>query len=221
MTRLLLVEDDALLGDGIRKILVQRGDEVEWAQDGESALASVAEGGQELILLDLNLPGISGLDILQRLRSAGNDIPILVLTARGEVADRVRALDYGADDYLIKPFDIDELSARIRALRRRASGVTDDRLCHGELIMDISAHVVQLAEQPVALSVREFGLLQILLENRGRVLSRKQLEERLYGWEDEIASNSVEVHVHNLRKKLAGDLIRTVRGVGYVIEKAE
>ncbi|MCB1879308.1 MAG: response regulator transcription factor [Gammaproteobacteria bacterium] len=221
MTRLLLVEDDALLGDGIRKILVQRGDEVEWAQDGESALASVAEGGQELILLDLNLPGISGLDILQRLRSAGNDIPILVLTARGEVADRVRALDYGADDYLIKPFDIDELSARIRALRRRASGVTDDRLCHGELIMDISAHVVQLAEQPVALSVREFGLLQILLENRGRVLSRKQLEERLYGWEDEIASNSIEVHVHNLRKKLAGDLIRTVRGVGYVIEKAE
>ncbi|MCP5426647.1 MAG: response regulator transcription factor [Chromatiaceae bacterium] len=221
MTRLLLVEDDALLGDGIRKILVQRGDEVEWAQDGESALASVAEGGQELILLDLNLPGISGLDILQRLRSAGNDIPILVLTARGEVADRVRALDYGADDYLIKPFAIDELSARIRALRRRASGVTDDRLCHGELIMDISAHVVLLAEQPVALSVREFGLLQILLENRGRVLSRKQLEERLYGWEDEIASNSVEVHVHNLRKKLAGDLIRTVRGVGYVIEKAE
>ena len=221
MTRLLLVEDDALLGDGIRKILVQRGDEVEWAQDGESALASVAEGGQELILLDLNLPGISGLDILQRLRSAGNDIPILVLTARGEVADRVRALDYGADDYLIKPFAIDELSARIRALRRRASGVTDDRLCHGELTMDISAHVVQLAEQPVALSVREFGLLQILLENRGRVLSRKQLEERLYGWEDEIASNSVEVHVHNLRKKLAGDLIRTVRGVGYVIEKAE
>ena len=173
MTRLLLVEDDALLGDGIRKILVQRGDEVEWAQDGESALASVAEGGQELILLDLNLPGISGLDILQRLRSAGNDIPILVLTARGEVADRVRALDYGADDYLIKPFAIDELSARIRALRRRASGVTDDRLCHGELIMDISAHVVLLAEQPVALSVREFGLLQILLENRGRVLSRK------------------------------------------------
>lgn len=221
MTRLLLVEDDALLGDGIRKILVQRGDEVEWAQDGESALASVAEGGQELILLDLNLPGISGLDILQRLRSAGNDIPILVLTARGEVADRVRALDYGADDYLIKPFAIDELSARIRALRRRASGVTDDRLCHGELIMDISAHVVLLAEQPVALSVREFGLLQILLENRGRVLSRKQLEERLYGWEDEIASNSIEVHVHNLRKKLAGDLIRTVRGVGYVIEKAE
>ncbi|MCB1831566.1 MAG: response regulator transcription factor [Gammaproteobacteria bacterium] len=221
MTRLLLVEDDALLGDGIRKILVQRGDEVEWARDGESALASMAQGGQELILLDLNLPGISGLDILQRLRSAGNDIPILVLTARGEVADRVRALDCGADDYLIKPFDIDELSARIRALRRRASGVTDDRLCHGELIMDISAHVVQLAEQPVALSVREFGLLQILLENRGRVLSRKQLEERLYGWEDEIASNSIEVHVHNLRKKLAGDLIRTVRGVGYVIEKAE
>ena len=114
MTRLLLVEDDALLGDGIRKILVQRGDEVEWAQDGESALASVAEGGQELILLDLNLPGISGLDILQRLRSAGNDIPILVLTARGEVADRVRALDYGADDYLIKPFAIDELSGSVR-----------------------------------------------------------------------------------------------------------
>lgn len=221
MTRLLLVEDDTLLGDGIRKVLLQRGDEVEWVQDGESALASVSEGGQDLILLDLNLPGISGFEILQRVRSSGSDLPILVLTARGEVADRVRALDCGADDYLIKPFDIDELCARIRALRRRASGMTDDRLYHGELVMDISAHVVMLAEKPVALSVREFGLLQILLENRGRVLSRKQLEEKLYGWEDEVASNSIEVHVHNLRKKLPCNLIRTVRGVGYIVEKAE
>jgi len=221
MTKLLLVEDDELLGDGIRKILIQRGDQVEWVRDGESALASMSGGGQELVLLDLNLPGISGFEILQSIRSDKIDIPILVLTARGEVADRVRALDFGADDYLIKPFDVDELSARIRALRRRASGMTDNILYHGELVMDTSAHVVSLAEKPIVLSAREFGLLQILLENRGRVLSRKQLEEKLYGWEEEVASNSVEVHVHNLRKKLGCELIRTVRGVGYIIEKAE
>jgi len=221
MTKLLLVEDDELLGDGIRKILVQRGDQVEWVKDGESALACMSGGGQELVLLDLNLPGISGFEFLQSIRSDKIDIPILVLTARGEVADRVRALDFGADDYLIKPFDVDELSARIRALRRRASGMTDNILYHGELVMDTSAHVVSLAEKPIVLSAREFGLLQILLENRGRVLSRKQLEEKLYGWEDEVASNSVEVHVHNLRKKLGCELIRTVRGVGYIIEKAE
>ena len=221
MTKLLLVEDDELLGDGIRKILIQRGDQVEWVRDGESALACMSGGGQELVLLDLNLPGISGFEILQSIRSDKIDIPILVLTARGEVADRVRALDFGADDYLIKPFDVDELSARIRALRRRASGMTDNILYHGELVMDTSAHVVSLAEKPIVLSAREFGLLQILLENRGRVLSRKQLEEKLYGWEEEVASNSVEVHVHNLRKKLGCELIRTVRGVGYIIEKAE
>ncbi|MCP5407230.1 MAG: response regulator transcription factor [Chromatiaceae bacterium] len=220
MTKLLLIEDDDLLGDGIRKILVQRGDQVEWVRDGESALASISDGGQDLVLLDLNLPGLSGFEILQKVRASKNDIPILVLTARGEVADRVRALDSGADDYLIKPIDIDELGARIRALRRRASGGSDDFLCHGKLTMDTAAHVVSLAGKPVTLSVREFGLLQILLENRGRVLSRKQLEEKLYGWGDEIASNSVEVHIHNLRKKLESELIQTVRGVGYIIEKA-
>jgi len=221
MTRLLLVEDDEILGDGIRKILTHRGDDVEWVRDGQSALASLVDAGHELVLLDLNLPGVSGFDILQMVRASGNEIPILVLTARGDVVDRVRALDCGADDYLIKPFDIDELSARIRALRRRASGMTDERLCHGELVVDTSAHLVFLAEEPIALSIREFSLLQILLEYRGRVLSRKQLEEKLYGWEDEIASNSVEVHIHNLRKKLGCELIRTVRGVGYIIEKAE
>lgn len=221
MTRLLLVEDDRLLGDGIRKVLTQRGDQVQWVKDGHSALACVSGGGQDLVLLDLNLPGISGFEILQSIRAVKNEIPILVLTARSEVVDRVRALDCGADDYLVKPFDIDELSARIRALRRRASGMTDDILCHGDLVMDSCAHAVSLAEKPISLSVREFGLLQILLENRGRVLSRKQLEEKLYGWGDEVASNSVEVHVHNLRKKLGCDLIRTLRGVGYIIEKAE
>ena len=221
MSRLLLVEDDELLGDGIRKVLIQRGDQVNWVRDGQGALAALSAGGQDLILLDLNLPDVSGFEILQNIRSAQNDIPILVLTARGDIADRVRALDCGADDYLIKPFNIDELCARIRALRRRASGMTDDRLCHGELVMDTSTHIVLLSGKPITLSTREFDLLQILLENRGRVLSRNRLEEKLYGRDDEVVSNSIEVHVHNLRKKLGCDLIRTVRGVGYIIEKGE
>jgi len=221
MTRLLLVEDDELLGDGIRKILVQRGDKVDWVRDGRSALASVSEGDRDLMILDLNLPDISGFEILQNVRSSNSDFPILVLTARSDVTDRVRALDFGADDYLVKPFDIDELSARIRALLRRASGMVDDHLRQGKLVMDVPACIVSLAGQPISLSTREFCLLQILLENRGRVLSRKRLEEKLYGWDEEVASNSIEVHVHNLRKKLAYDLIRTVRGVGYIIEKTE
>lgn len=221
MTRLLLVEDDEILGDGIKKVLQHRGEEVTWVKDGPSALASITAGGHELLLLDLNLPGISGFDVVRSVRSSGNEIPILVLTARGEIADRVRALDSGADDYMVKPFDIAELGARIRALKRRASGILDDRILHGDLVLDRAAHSVSLADQPVFLSAREFDLLQILLENRGRVLSRKQLEEKLYGWDEEVASNAIEVHVHNIRKKLTIDLIRTIRGVGYMIEKCD
>ncbi|MCB1850165.1 MAG: response regulator [Gammaproteobacteria bacterium] len=221
MSRLLLVEDDELLGDGIKKVLSQRGDQIAWVTDGRSALAALADGIWDLLLLDLNLPDMSGFDIVRKIRSAKNCLPILILSARDEINDRVRALDYGADDYLIKPFDVEELSARIRALLRRAAGVTDDQLHHGELTMNISTRVVLLAENQVPLSTREFDLLQILLENRGRVLSRNQLEERLYARWDEVTSNSVEVHIHNIRKKLGSDLIRTLRGVGYLIDKAD
>ncbi|MCB1761932.1 MAG: response regulator [Gammaproteobacteria bacterium] len=221
MSRLLLVEDDELLGDGIKKVLSQRGDQIAWVTDGRSALAALADDIWDLLLLDLNLPDMSGFDIVRKIRSAKNCLPILILSARDEIHDRVRALDYGADDYLIKPFDVEELSARIRALLRRAAGVTDDQLHHGELTMNTSTRVVLLAGNQIPLSAREFDLLQILLENRGRVLSRNQLEERLYARWDEVTSNSVEVHIHNIRKKLGSDLIRTLRGVGYLIDKAD
>ncbi|RLJ20401.1 DNA-binding response regulator [bacterium endosymbiont of Escarpia laminata] len=219
MTRLLLVEDDELLGDGICKVLSRRGDQLEWVRDGRSALTAISEREPDLVLLDINLPDISGFDILKAIRAAENDVPILVLTARSSVSNRVFALDNGADDYLVKPFDIEELCARVRALRRRSASQNEGRLRCGELVMDTSALTLSLAGEPVNLSVREFTLLRTLMESRGRVMSRHQLEEELYGWDVEVASNTIEVHIHNLRKKLTSCIIRTVRGVGYIIEK--
>ncbi len=219
MTRLLLVEDDELLGDGICKVLSRRGDQLEWVRDGRSALTAISEREPDLVLLDINLPDISGFDILKTIRSAENDVPILVLTARSSVTNRVFALDNGADDYLVKPFDIEELCARVRALRRRSTSQNEGRLRCGELVMDTSALTLSLEGVPVNLSIREFTLLRTLMENRGRVMSRHQLEEELYGWDVEVASNTIEVHIHNLRKKLTSCIIRTVRGVGYIIEK--
>lgn len=219
MTRLLLVEDDELLGDGICKVLSRRGNQLEWVRDGRSALTAISEREPDLVLLDINLPDISGFDILKTIRAAENDVPILVLTARSSVTNRVFALDNGADDYLVKPFDIEELCARVRALRRRSASQNEGRLRCGELVMDTSAMTLSLAGEPVNLSVREFTLLRTLMESRGRVMSRHQLEEELYGWDVEVASNTIEVHIHNLRKKLTSCIIRTVRGVGYIIEK--
>ncbi len=219
MTQILLVEDDELLGDGICKVLSRRGDQLEWVRDGRSALTAISEREPDLVLLDINLPDISGFDILKTIRSAENDVPILVLTARSSVTNRVFALDNGADDYLVKPFDIEELCARVRALRRRSASQNEGRLRCGELVMDTSALTLSLEGVPVNLSIREFTLLRTLMENRGRVMSRHQLEEELYGWDVEVASNTIEVHIHNLRKKLTSCIIRTVRGVGYIIEK--
>ncbi len=219
MTQILLVEDDELLGDGISKVLSRRGDQLEWVRDGRSALTAISEREPDLVLLDINLPDISGFDVLKAIRSAENDVPILVLTARSSVSNRVFALDNGADDYLVKPFDIEELCARVRALRRRSASQNEGRLRCGELVMDTLALTLSLAGEPVNLSIREFTLLRTLMENRGRVMSRHQLEEELYGWDVEVASNTIEVHVHNLRKKLTSCIIRTVRGVGYIIEK--
>lgn len=218
--RLLLVEDDALLGDGLRAGLVQDGYSVDWLRDGTSAEAALSSGSYDLAVLDINLPGRSGLQLLKGLRNSGSTLPVLLLTARDTVADRVTGLDSGADDYLIKPFDLDELLARLRVLLRRRGGRATPNLHHGDLLVDPAAHTVTLAGAPVEISPREFAVLQLLLENRGKVLSRSRLEEGLYSWQSEVESNAVEVYIHHLRKKLGQSLIRTVRGVGYVIDKS-
>ncbi|HFD92715.1 MAG TPA: response regulator [Gammaproteobacteria bacterium] len=217
--RLLLVEDDKLLGDGIQAGLHQAGYAVDWMESGEQAEAALQTEDYEIMILDLGLPGRSGLDVLKSLRAADSDLPVLILTARDTVSDRVKGLDAGADDYLIKPFDLAELNARIRALVRRHKGRANPVIEHGRLVMDPAAHTVTLDGNPVNLSQREFAILHMLLENRGNVLSRARLEEGLYAWGEEVESNAVEVYIHHLRKKLGPDLIRTMRGVGYVIDK--
>jgi two-component system response regulator QseB len=217
--RLLLVEDDELLGDGLRIGLKQAGYTVEWLKDGVTADQALKHEQFDLVVLDLGLPRQSGLEVLKNLRKSGNTVPVLILTARDSVEDRVQGLDCGGDDYLVKPFDLDELCARLRALQRRSSGRVEPLIEHGELIVDPAAHKVSLAGNEINLSTSEFALLHYLLDNKGRVIPRSRLEEMLYGWEGEVESNALEVFIHHLRKKLGRDLIRTVRGVGYVIEK--
>ncbi len=218
--RLLLVEDDLLLGDGIRAGLGQDGYTVDWVQDGEAADHALQSEHFDIVVLDINLPRLSGIEVLKRLRDRSSVVPVLLLTARDTVTDRVQGLDCGADDYLTKPFDLDELNARLRALLRRSSGRATPLLTHGAVILDPAARRVTLNGAEVELSQREFSLLQVLMENLGRVLPRSRLEETLYGWGTEVESNTLEVHVHHLRKKLGSTLIRTVRGVGYVMEKS-
>lgn len=218
--RLLLVEDDQLLGDGICAGLGQDGYTVDWLQDGESADHALQSEHFDIVVLDINLPRLSGIEVLKRLRDRRNAVPVLLLTARDTVTDRVQGLDSGADDYLTKPFDLDELNARLRALLRRSSGRATPLLMHGAIVLDPAARRVTLNGQEVELSQREFVLLQVLMENIGRVLPRSRLEETLYGWGVGVESNTLEVHIHHLRKKLGNTLIRTVRGVGYVVEKA-
>ena len=213
--RLLLVEDDALIGEGVRTGLKLAGFTVDWVNDGQSAGLAVANGVYDALVLDLGLPRKDGLSLLRELRAKGNRIPVLVLTARDAVQDRVRGLDSGADDYLMKPFDLDELTARVRALLRRRAGRADTLIQHGALLLDPVSRRVEYKGRPVHLSPREFALLHALLERPGAVLSREQLEERLYGWNEEVASNAVEVHLHNLRRKLDAGIIRNVRGAGY------
>ncbi|MDQ1362970.1 MAG: two-component system, OmpR family, response regulator QseB [Pseudomonadota bacterium] len=217
--RLLLVEDDALLGDGIRNGLKQQDFAVEWLRDGESAVQGLLHEHYDAVVLDLGLPKKHGLDVLREIRSKGKTLPVLILTAQDAVEDRVAGLDAGADDYLIKPFDLDELYARIRALLRRAAGRAEPKIVYGEIEIDPAAHQVTLAGKPVELSRREYSVLLELMQNRGRVMSRSRLEEGLYEWGEQVESNTVEVHVHHLRKKLGSNLIRTMRGVGYMIDK--
>lgn len=217
--RILLVEDDPILGDGIRAGLRQDGYTVDWITDGTQASSALKDNVFDLLVLDLNLPGRSGLEILRELRARNNPTPVLILTARDTVEDRVKGLDAGSDDYLVKPFDLDELLARIRALLRRSQGRTQPTITHQNLELDPAAHAVSLNNKPVELSNIEFLILHNLLESRGKVLSRQRLEESLYGWTKDIDSNTIEVHIHHLRKKLGATLIRTIRGVGYIIDK--
>lgn len=218
--RILLVEDDRMIAEGVRRALKADGWAVDWVQDGESVLTALAAGEiYDLMLLDLGLPKRDGIEVLRTLRARGHGLPVLILTARDAVAERVKGLDAGADDYLVKPFDLDELAARMRALLRRQAGRSEPQIRYGALTLDPASHRVTLAEQPVALSAREFALLEALLARPGAVLSKSQLEEKVYGWGEEIGSNTVEVYIHALRKKLGADLIRNVRGLGYMIVK--
>lgn len=218
--RLLLVEDDTMIGESVRLGLRQDGFVVDWVQDGKAAELALSNETYALLLLDLGLPKKDGLAVLKNLRTQRNPIPVLVLTARDAVTDRVKGLDAGADDYLVKPFDLDELAARIRALLRRQSGRIETELRCGDLTINPATHQVFLGAKEIALSAKEFAILHALIDRPGAVLSRVQLEQHLYGWDEEIESNAVEVHIHNLRKKLGSELIRNVRGVGYVVEKA-
>ena len=217
--RILLVEDDLQLGDGLMVGLRQAGFAVDWVRDGHAADLALSTETFDLVVLDLGLPRLSGMEVLKRARDRGRTAPVLILTARDATGDKVSGLDAGADDYLVKPIDLDELAARIRALTRRSAGRAAPLLTHGNLALDPAAHSVTLAGQPVDLASREFSLLQLLLESAGRVLTRSQLEQSLYGWRDEPDSNALEVHIHHLRKKLGSELIRTLRGVGYTIAK--
>jgi two-component system OmpR family response regulator/two-component system response regulator QseB len=217
--RVLLVEDDALLGDGLRAGLRQAGFAVDWVRDGPDALHALDAEPFAAVVLDLGLPAMGGLAVLRRLRARGGKIPVLILTARDAVEDRVTGLDAGADDYVVKPVDLAELAARLRALIRRASGEAGPALRRGSLELDPAEHRVVFRGRVIELSAREFALLHELMLNAGLVLSREQLEERLYPWGREVESNAVEVHVHHLRRKLAPGLIRTIRGVGYVMPR--
>jgi len=217
--RLLLVEDDLMVGEAVRKGLRQDGFAIDWVQDGAAALSALAQEDYQLLLLDLGLPKKNGLEVLKSLRAGGNRIPVLILTARDAVADRVAGLDGGADDYLVKPFDLEELAARIRALLRRQSGRAEPLVELGQLTLNPATHEVLLEGRQVNLSAREFALLRAFLDRPGVVLSRAQLEEKMYGWDDSIESNAVEVYIHALRKKLGSNFIKNVRGIGYMVAK--
>ena len=217
--RILIVEDDTLLGDGIRIGLSQNGYAADWVEDGEAAETALLTNEYELIVLDLGLPKISGLDVLKKIRAQGNDIPIIILTAQDGVEDRIKGLDSGADDYLTKPFDLEELTARLRALLRRRGGRSTPVIEHDNITLDPASHSVTKDGETTDISPREFTILQLLLENQNKVMSRSRLEEGLYAWNDEVESNTVEVHIHHIRKKLGAKLIRTIRGVGYIIDK--
>jgi two-component system OmpR family response regulator/two-component system response regulator QseB len=215
--RILLAEDDPLLGDGLKAGLGQLGFQVDWVRDGDAAERELRTQAYEAAVLDLGLPRKDGLDVLAAVRRSGVAVPVLVLTARDAVPDRIHGLNIGADDYVVKPVDLHELAARLRALVRRSHGRPQERLTAQDVVLDPAARTACKAGTPVTLSTREFDLLQALMLHAGQVLSREQLEQHLYSWGQEVESNAVEVHIHNLRRKLGASLIQTVRGVGYIL----
>jgi len=217
--RILLVEDDNLLGSGVCAGLRRENNVIDWVKNGETALSATLETQYDCMILDIGLPKMSGLEVLKAMREASNTTPVLLLTALDDLSDRVQGLDAGADDYLVKPFDFAELCARLRALTRRTRGKASEIIEYRNIKIDTTAHTVEYNNAAVTLSRREFALLVELLSNQGRVLSRHHLEQKLYSWGDEIESNTIEVYIHHLRKKFQADLIKTVRGIGYIVAK--
>ncbi len=218
--RLLLVEDDTMIGEAVLDLLRAEHYAVDWVRDGDMAATAASSETYDLILLDLGLPRRDGLDVLRELRARKNRVPVLIATARDSVQQRVEGLDAGADDYILKPYDLDELLARIRALLRRAAGRAEPVYEHLGVSINTATREVTAQGEPVVLSAREWAVLEPLIARPGRVLSRAQLEEKLYGWKDDVSSNAVEVYIHGVRKKLGAGLIQNVRGVGYMVPKA-
>jgi DNA-binding response OmpR family regulator len=219
--RVLLVEDDRMIGQAVQTALRQDGYAVDWVRDAESADTALTTAGFDLVLLDLGLPGRDGVDLLRTMRSRHDATPVLIVTARDDLQDRVGGLDAGADDYLVKPFDLDELGARMRALLRRSAGRGEAVFEHRGVRIDPATREVTRDGEPVTLSPREFAVLEALMLRPGAVLSRTQLEDRLYGWGESVESNAVEVYIHGLRRKLGHDFVQNVRGVGYFVPKAD
>ena len=216
--RILLVEDDDMLGEAVRDGLRQEGYVVDWVRNGGAALAALSTSSFSALVLDLGLPDSDGLGLLRRLRQNGQATPVVIVTARDRVSDRIGGLDAGADDYLIKPFDIDELGARLRAITRRADGCAESRLSAGEVVLDLRQRTVTRHGAPAALTAREYALVELLMRKAGCLVTRAEIEEELYGFDDHIASNAIEVHIHNLRRKLGPQFITNLKGRGYRVE---
>jgi two-component system response regulator QseB len=219
--RLLLVEDDEMIGEPVVEFMRRSPYAIDWARDGREAELSLDQDVYDVVLLDLGLPKADGVEVLSRYRRHGGRAPVIILTARDAVENRVAGLDAGADDYLVKPFDLDELAARVRAMLRRRTGQTNPLYTHGDLTLNPVSHEASLKGEPLSLLPREFSLLQALIEEPKRVFTRSELEEKLYGWGEEVGSNTIEVHVSSLRRKLGAEHIVTVRGVGYRLKRGE
>lgn len=216
--RVLVVEDDPIIGDGLVQGLSLDSYAIDWVKNKADTETALSTNTYDFVILDIGLPDGSGLEVLTQLRRNRNDIPVLILTAYDELSDKIKGLDTGADDYLVKPFDLDELRARIRALSRRAKGSSSPIFKSGQITLDPSTHKVTLTGEQIKLGPKEFAILRVLMEKPGHVLSKTQIEDKLYGWDMEIESNTIEVHVHGIRKKLGKDAIKTIRHVGYLVE---
>ena len=219
--RLLLIEDNESIGKGLHTGLKLAGYAVDWVKDGDMALSAFRTEEYDIAVLDLGLPKRSGIEVLQEIRAHGKLLPVLILTAKDSTDDKILGLDSGADDYMLKPFEFDELKARLRALVRRSSGRASPVLTYGDIEVDLASHMLTKNGQIIDLPPKTFEIFVTLVENQGRVMSRNRLEESMYSWKDEIESNTVEVHIHQIRKKLGSEIIRTIRGVGYIMDKLQ